>query len=85
MSRQLLQENAVGNRVKGFTEVQAVPVLDNTFGKEIFPNIQSKPPLAQLEAISSCFMACHLGEETDTHLATTSFQVKCLVKALGMI
>ena len=28
-------------------------VLDSPFGEEIFPNIQSKPPLAQLEAISS--------------------------------
>ena len=50
-------------------------MLDNPFGEEIFPNIQSKPPLAQLEAISSCPIACYLGEETDTHLATTSFQV----------
>ncbi|KAK4814940.1 hypothetical protein QYF61_006884 [Mycteria americana] len=30
-----------------------VPVLDNPFSEEIFPNVQSKPPLAQLEAISS--------------------------------
>ncbi|KAK4824605.1 hypothetical protein QYF61_016874 [Mycteria americana] len=52
-----------------------VPMLDNTFSKEIFPNIQSKPPLAQLEAISSCPITCYLGEETNTHLATTSFQV----------
>ncbi|KAK4829643.1 hypothetical protein QYF61_005936 [Mycteria americana] len=32
---------------------QPVPVLDNPCGEEIFPNIQSKPPLAQLEAVSS--------------------------------
>ncbi|KAK4828555.1 hypothetical protein QYF61_027524 [Mycteria americana] len=32
------------------------------------------PPLVQLEAISSCPIACYLGEETDTRLATTSFQ-----------
>ncbi|KAK4811179.1 hypothetical protein QYF61_019810 [Mycteria americana] len=51
-------------------------MLDNPFGEEIFPNIQSKPPLVQLEAISSCLMACYLGEETDTHLATTSFQAE---------
>ncbi|KAK4823872.1 hypothetical protein QYF61_007628 [Mycteria americana] len=43
--------------------------------KEILPNIQAKPLLMQLEAISSCPMACYLGQETDTHLATTSFQV----------
>ncbi|KAK4806827.1 hypothetical protein QYF61_005623 [Mycteria americana] len=52
-----------------------VPMLDHPFGEEIFPNIQSKPPLVQLEAISSCPIACYLGEETDNHLATTSFQV----------
>ncbi|NXT34424.1 LRCH1 protein, partial [Pelecanoides urinatrix] len=43
--------------------------------KEISPNVQPKPPLVQLEAISSCPIASHLGEETDPHLATTSFQV----------
>ncbi|KAK4807436.1 hypothetical protein QYF61_001987, partial [Mycteria americana] len=32
---------------------QSVPMLDNPLGEEKFPNIQSKPPLAQLEAISS--------------------------------
>ena len=29
----------------------------------------------QLEAISSCSVTSDLGEETNTHLATTSFQV----------
>ncbi|KAK4829782.1 LOW QUALITY PROTEIN: hypothetical protein QYF61_006581 [Mycteria americana] len=52
-----------------------VPMVDNPFSEEIVPNIQSKPPLVQLEAISSCPMACYLGEETDPHLTTTSFQV----------
>ncbi|KAK4825624.1 LOW QUALITY PROTEIN: hypothetical protein QYF61_001304 [Mycteria americana] len=52
-----------------------VPMLDNSFSENFFPNTQSKPPLAQLEAISSHPMACSLGEETDPHLATTSFQV----------
>jgi len=37
--------------------------------KEIFPNIQSKLPLAQLEAISSHAIASCLGEWTNTHLA----------------
>ncbi|KAK4815351.1 hypothetical protein QYF61_000183, partial [Mycteria americana] len=55
---------------------QPVPMLDNPLGEEKFPNIQSKPPLAQLEAISSCPITCYLGEETDPHLSTTSFQVK---------
>ncbi|KAK4830648.1 hypothetical protein QYF61_012491 [Mycteria americana] len=53
---------------------QPVPMLNNPFSEVKFPNIQSKPPLVQLEAISSCPMACYLGEETDPHLATTSFQ-----------
>ncbi|KAK4806198.1 hypothetical protein QYF61_001121 [Mycteria americana] len=47
-----------------------------TLSVKKFPNIQSKPPLAQLEAISSCPIACYLGEETNTHLSTTSFQAK---------
>ena len=50
-------------------------MLDNPFSEEIFPNIQSKPPLVQLEAVSSCPVTCYLGEETDPHLPTTSFQV----------
>ena len=54
---------------------QPVPVPDSPFTEEIFPNIQSKPPMAQPEAISSCPISCYLGEETNTHLATTSFQV----------
>ncbi|KAK4817963.1 hypothetical protein QYF61_003483 [Mycteria americana] len=54
---------------------QPVPMLDNPFSEEKFPNIQSKPPLVQLEAISSCPITCYLGEETDSHLSTTSFQV----------
>ncbi|KAK4815607.1 hypothetical protein QYF61_004822 [Mycteria americana] len=49
-------------------------MLDNPFREEIFPDIQSKPPLAQLEAISSRPITCYLGEETDPHLSTTSFQ-----------
>ncbi|KAK4818705.1 hypothetical protein QYF61_017926, partial [Mycteria americana] len=50
-------------------------MLDNPFSEVKFPNIQSKPPLAQLEAISSRPITCYLGEETDPHLSTTSFQV----------
>ncbi|KAK4832110.1 hypothetical protein QYF61_020737 [Mycteria americana] len=55
---------------------QPLPMLDNPFGEEKFLNIQSKPPLAQLEAISSRPITCYLGEETDPHLSTTSFQAK---------
>ncbi|KAK4818965.1 hypothetical protein QYF61_022632 [Mycteria americana] len=55
---------------------QPVPMLDNPFSEVKFPNVQSKPPLAQLEAISSCPITSYLGEETDPHLSTTSFQAK---------
>ncbi|KAK4828029.1 LOW QUALITY PROTEIN: hypothetical protein QYF61_022806 [Mycteria americana] len=54
---------------------QPVPMLDNPFSEVKFPNIQSKPPLPQLEAISSHPITCYLGEETDPHLSTPSFQV----------
>ena len=33
---------------------QPVPMVDNPFGEEIILNIQSKTPLAQLEAICFC-------------------------------
>ncbi|KAK4823850.1 hypothetical protein QYF61_007498 [Mycteria americana] len=56
------------------TGLLPVPTLDNPFGEEIFPNIQSKPPLVQLEAISSCPITCYLAAETDPHLSTISFQ-----------
>lgn len=47
---------------------------DNPFGKEMFPSIQSELPLKQLEAGSSCPSACYVGEETNVHLTTSSFQ-----------
>jgi len=54
---------------------QPVLMPDHSFSKDFFPNIQSKPPLMQLEAIAPCPIASYLGEETNTHLTTTSFQV----------
>lgn len=54
---------------------QPVPKLDYTVSDEIYPNVQSKPPMVPLEAISSWPVACFLGEETDPHLTTMSFQV----------
>ncbi|KAK4810832.1 hypothetical protein QYF61_008804 [Mycteria americana] len=54
--------------------IKPVPMLHNPFSEVTFPNIQSKPPLEQLEAISSCPITCNLGEDTDPHLSTTSFQ-----------
>ncbi|KAK4827951.1 hypothetical protein QYF61_022566, partial [Mycteria americana] len=58
-----------------FPGTEPVPMLDNPFSDEIFPNIQSKLPWAQVEDLSSCPGTCYLGEETDTHLTTTSFQI----------
>jgi len=49
-------------------------VLDNHFSSEIFPNIQSKPPLTQLETLSSRGITCYVGKETNPHLTTPSFQ-----------
>ena len=43
--------------------------------KKVFPNSQAKPPLMQLEAIASHPITSYLGEETNTCLTTTSFQV----------
>lgn len=53
---------------------QSYPMLDNSFCEEFFLNIQSKPPLTQLEVISSLPDTCYLREE-NSHLTTTSFQV----------
>ncbi|KAK4822553.1 hypothetical protein QYF61_015822 [Mycteria americana] len=60
---------------------QPVPMLDNPFSEVKFPNIQSKPLLAQLEPISSRPITCYLGEETNPHLSTTSFQVVVVVES----
>ncbi|KAK4818321.1 hypothetical protein QYF61_010783, partial [Mycteria americana] len=59
---------------RGQADRPPVPMLHNPLGEEIFPNTQSKPPLEQLEAIFPSPITCYLGEETDPHLATTSFQ-----------
>jgi len=48
---------------------------DHSFSKEMFPNTQTKPPLTQLEAISSRPITGYLGEETNIPLTTTFFQV----------
>jgi len=48
---------------------------DHSFSREIFPNIQCKPPLLQPEAIASRPIAGSLGEETNPRLTTPSFQV----------
>lgn len=53
---------------------QPGPRHDNPFREEIVPQGQPQPPLTQLEVISSPIV-CYLGEDTDTQLTTTSFQV----------
>ena len=53
---------------------QPVPRPDYSFSKDIFPNIQSEPPLIQLEAIDSRPIASYLGEETNPRLITPSCQ-----------
>ncbi|KAK4825001.1 hypothetical protein QYF61_022947 [Mycteria americana] len=63
------------NELASSTNGQTLSVSHSSEVK--FPNIQSKSPLAQLEAISSCPITCYLGEETDPHLTTTSFQLHC--------
>lgn len=52
-----------------FQYLTALPV------KNFFPSIQRKPPLVQLEVISSCPITRYLGEETKPHLITAFFQV----------
>ena len=54
---------------------QPVPMIHNPGSEGIFPDTQSKPVLVQLEAVCPCLIACYLGEETNTRLTTTSFQV----------
>lgn len=49
-------------------------MLKHSSSEDIFLNIQSKPPLVQLDAISSDPVTYYLGEETK-HLTITSFQV----------
>jgi len=38
--------------------------------KKFFPDTKPKPPLVQLDAISSCPVTCYLTKETDIHLTT---------------
>lgn len=54
---------------------QPVLMPDYSFSKEFFSNIQSKCPLAWLKAVFLCSVACYVWEETNPHLAATSFQV----------
>jgi len=53
---------------------QPGPIPEHSCSKDIFSNIQSKPPLMQLEAIASRPIAGYLGEETNPCLTTPSCQ-----------
>jgi len=54
---------------------QPGPMPDHSFSEEIFLDIQSEPPLMQLEAVYFGPIASYLGEETNTRLTTTFCQV----------
>lgn len=60
---------------------QLVSIHDKPFHekeeKKIFPNIPSRPSLAQLEAVSSSPYC--LGEKTNTQLATTWFLIQSII------
>lgn len=54
---------------------QPVSMVEHSLHEQILPKIQSKPPLVQLEIISSCSITCHLRKETNVLLTATTFQV----------
>ena len=53
---------------------QPIPAPDHSFREEMFPNIQPECPLVRLETIPSSPIASYMGEEANSHLATTSLQ-----------
>jgi len=59
---------------------QPVPMPDHSFSEEIFPNIQSEPPLTQLEAIASRPVTGYLGEEINSLLTTISDSCRRVVR-----
>ena len=65
--------------ILGSFSTSTKPVYFSIFSSVYYSNLlsfrSSTPPLMQLETISLCPIAFYLGEETDTHLATTSIQV----------
>lgn len=69
MSLKYLQENWL-NHLPGH-----LPMFDNPFSEDFFPNIQYKPTLEWLNAVSSSLIACSLWEKVDLYPAMTSFQV----------
>lgn len=55
--------SALGSLFQGFASISL---------KNFFPNIQTKSPLAQIEAVSFCPVTRYLGEEADPHLVPAS-------------
>lgn len=66
---------------------QPVPVLNNPLGEEIFPAIQMKSLLVQLEAVFFHSVAYYLEEVANPHLTTTPFQavVECSKALLSLL
>ena len=54
---------------------EPIPVLNNPFCKEVFPDIQTKLTLMQLEAVSPHPVTCHQWEETNPALSVSIFQI----------
>jgi len=54
---------------------EPIPVLNNNFCKEVFPDIQPKHTRVQLEAISPRPVIYHQWEETNPALTVIIFQV----------
>jgi len=54
---------------------EPIPVLNNPFSKDVFPDIQPKLTLMQLEAISPRPVTCQQWEETNPALAVSTFQI----------
>jgi len=53
---------------------QPVPENKQSFGEEIFTNVQPQPPLVQLEVISSSPIASYMGEGANPHFIAAFFQ-----------
>lgn len=51
---------------------QPVPMLDHLLGEENLPYIQSKPPVMQLEMISSHLITFHHSKDTSLFLTSIS-------------
>lgn len=71
-SSHLLNTSIVGDSATSLTSL--VIMSDNRLGEEVFPNIQCKPFLLQLEAFSSHSATCYMGEVADLQPTTTSFR-----------